>query len=133
MKRYFFYFMGSVLLAGLASVNACKKDGSINSATIEILSPTAGQMFNAGEEAPIKATLTGKEQLHGWKVELRKKTDGTLLFTKEMHTHDLILVIDETWTNTLTEHTDLVLEVFAQIDHDGTLTSKTVEFHAHPG
>ena len=89
-------------------------------------------MFHQGEVVAIKATLTGKETLHGWQIVLRKKSDGSVLFEKNAHVHDLTLTIDETWTNNLPDHTDLELEVFAQLDHDGTKTSKVVNFHAHP-
>lgn len=89
-------------------------------------------MFHQGEVVAIKATLTSKESLHGWQVVIRKKADGTVLFDESAHVHGLTLTIDQSWTNNLTEHTDLELEVFAQLDHDGTKTSKVVEFHAHP-
>ncbi len=113
--------------------DACsKEDNPSNSATISITSPQEGQMFHQGETVAIKATLTGKESLHGWQIVIRKKTDGTVLLDKSAHVHGLTLTVDESWTNDLTEHTDLELEVFAQLDHDGAKTSKTVAFHAHP-
>lgn len=131
MKKYLFLL--ALVVPALLSLNACKKEEDHgNEATIDILSPQEGQMFHQGEAVPIKAKLTGKETLHGWEIEIRKKSDGTVLFQKSVHVHDLTLTVDETWTNDVTEHTDLVLEVFAQLDHDGTKTSKSVNFHAHP-
>lgn len=122
-----------IAFAGVLTLDACKKDNSMtNEATFDITSPQEGQMFHAGEIVPIKATLTGKDLLHGWGIELRKKADGTVLLSKSIHEHGMTLTIDETWTNDVTEHTDLELEVFAQLDHDGTKTSKIVNFHAHP-
>jgi hypothetical protein len=134
MKKYLFYLLATIAVCGLVSLNACKKDDEhhANEATIEISSPTEGQMVMNGATLEIKATLTGKESLHGWKVELRKKDDGTVLFTADSHDHLMVLTIDETWTNNVTEHTNLELEVFAQLDHDGTMTSKIVNLHAHP-
>jgi len=134
MKKYLVHLLPIIALSSLALFNACAKDdhGHGNEATIIIASPTEGQMFHGGENVPIKATLTGTETLHGWKVEIRNKLDGTVLFATDAHEHALTLSIDDVWTNNLTEHTDLVLEVFAQLDHDGTLLSKTVNFHAHP-
>jgi hypothetical protein len=133
MKKYFLFLLPTLALIGLVSMNACKKDDNhANEATIDISSPTEGQMVMAGGILAIKATLTGHESLHGWKVELRKKADNTVLFMVENHDHQQVLTIDETWTNNVTEHTDLVLEVFAQLDHDGTFSSKTVNLHAHP-
>ena len=133
MKKYLLFLLPTIALFSLVALNACKKDEHpANEATFDITSPTEGQMVMAGATLAIKATLTGKESLHGWKVELRKKADNTILFTAEAHDHDLVLTIDEVWTNNVTEHTDLVLEVFAQLDHDGTFSSKTVNLHAHP-
>ncbi len=134
MKKFLFYLLPTIALFSLVALNACKKDEDhhTNEATIEISSPTEGQMVMPGAILPIKATLTGHESLHGWKVELRKKSDNTVLFTADAHDHDLVLTIDEEWTNNVTEHTELVLEVFAQLDHDGAMTSKTVNLHAHP-
>lgn len=133
MKKQFLLLFPILALSVLTALNSCKKtEEPANSATISISSPQEGQMFHQGETVAIKATLTGKETLHGWQIVLRKKSDGAVLFEKNAHVHDLTLTIDETWTNDLTDHTDLVLEVFAQLDHDGTKTSKVVNFHAHP-
>ena len=123
----------SFLIPLLFLLAACTKESvPANEVAFVIGSPLEGQMFHQGETVPIKATLTGKESLHGWAIEIRKKSDGVVLYEKSLHTHGLSLSIDESWTNNLTEHTDLVLEVFAQLDHDGNKTSKTVNFHAHP-
>lgn len=133
MKKFLFYLLPTIAIFSLVALNACKKDDhDHNEATIEISSPTEGQMVMAGGNLAIKATLTGTESLHGWKVELRKKADNTVLFTADNHDHQMVLTIDEVWTNNVTEHTDLVLEVFAQLDHDGTFATKTVNLHAHP-
>lgn len=133
MKKYLFFLLPAFLLPALITLHACKKDEDHgNEATIVIASPQEGQMFHQGETVPIKATLTGKESLHGWEVQIRKKSDGTVLFQKDAHDHALTFTIDESWANNVTAHTDLVLEVFAQVDHDGAKTSKVVNFHAHP-
>lgn len=132
MKKYFFPLF-SLLVVSTFLLDACKKDEEhANEATIEIITPQEGQMFHSGETVTIQATLTGKESLHGWKVEIRKAADNSVVFEADAHDHALSFAINETWTNNVTEHTNLVLEVFAQLDHDGTLTSKKVNFHAHP-
>ena len=134
MKKYFLFLLPTLVLFSLVALNACKKDDGhhANEATIEISSPTEGQMVMGGATLEIKATLTGRESLHGWKVEIRKQSDNSLVFEADAHDHDLVLNINESWTNNVTEHTNLVLEVFALLDHDGTMTSKKVNFHAHP-
>lgn len=133
MKKRFLFLLSALALMGLVCLNACKKDDNqTNDATIEISSPTEGQMVMGGATLAIQATLTGKETLHGWKIEIRKKADDSVVYEVENHDHAVMLGINESWTNNMTDHTDLVLEVSAEIDHDGTFVSKTVNFHAHP-
>lgn len=134
MKKFIMLLLPAIALFSLVALNACKKDDHDhgNEATIEITSPTEGQQFHNGETVTIKATLTGKETLHGWKIEIRKKSDGTVLFSDDDHDHATTLTVEKTWVNTMTDHTDLIVEVFAQVDHDGAMSSKTVNIHAHP-
>lgn len=133
MKKTLSLLFPMLAFALCLALSACSKDNNpVNEATFSITSPQEGQMFHQGETVAIKATLTGKESLHGWQIVIRKKADGTVLLDKSAHVHGLTLTIDESWTNNLTDHTDLELEVFAQLDHDGTKTSKIVSFHAHP-
>ncbi len=135
MKNFCFLLLLLVAVGGLLfSVAACHKHDSSDEGEvrIEISSPREGQQFHHGEEVPIRATLTSTATLHGWAIEIRKKTDGTVLFTDDVHDHKKTFSIERSWKNNLTEHTDLVLEVFAQIDHDGKKTSRTLTFHAHP-
>jgi len=134
MKKFIMLLLPAIALFSLVALNACKKDEHDhgNEATIEITSPTEGQQFHNGETVTIKATLTGKEALHGWKIEIRKKSDGTVLFSDDDHDHATTLTVEKTWVNTVTDHADLIVEVFAQLDHDGAKSSKTVNIHAHP-
>ena len=133
MKKLFSYILPVFALFSLVFVTACDKDEEpTNTATIEISSPTEGQIIMGGATVDIKATLTGTEMLHGWKLEIRKVADDTVLYTAEAHDHGMSYTINETWTNNVTHHSDLVLEVFAQVTHEGEWQSKTVHFHAHP-
>ena len=134
MKKFIMLLLPAIALFSLVALNACKKDDHDhgNEATIEITSPTEGQQFHNGETVTIKATLTGKETLHGWKIEIRKKSDGTVLFSDDDHDHATTLTVEKTWVNTMTDHTALIVEVFAQVDHDGAMSSKPVNSHAHP-
>ena len=133
MKKILFYILPAFALFSLVAFSSCKKDDEPqNSATIEISTPTEAQIFMGGATVPVKATMTGVEMLHGWKVEIRKVADNSVVFTAEAHEHAQSFTIDEAWVNNVTHHSDMVLEVFAQIDHDGAMQSKTVHFHCHP-
>ncbi len=132
--RYFRLLLLLVWAAMVLTFGACHKHHEVdpNEVTIEITSPREGQQFHANEEVPISARISSAQTLHGWAVQIRKKADGTVLFADDAHSHQKTFLISASWKNTLTEHTDLILEVFAQIDHDGKKTSKTLTFHAHP-
>lgn len=132
MKQSFVLYSLSII--GVLLLAHCHKHDSPNEAdvTIAITSPREGQQFHGSEQVPIRATITSSVMLHGWAVEIRKKSDGQILFTEDSHDHKKSFTLESSWKNTLSEHADLILEVFAQIDHDGKKTSKQVMFHAHP-
>lgn len=122
-----------LILLGIAFIQSCTRESvPVNVASFAISSPQEGQLVHLGETVSIKATLSGTETLHGWAIEIRKKADGTVLYEKSLHTHGLSLHIDETWTDGVPDNADLVLEVFAQLDHDGAKTSTTVNLHSQP-
>ncbi len=123
-------FLGICLMMN----GSCHKHDSVGEGdvTIEIISPREGQQFHSGEQVPIRANITSSATLHGWAIEIRKKSDGQVLFVEDAHDHKKSFTLEKSWKNTMTEHTDLILEVFAQIDHDGKKTSRRVTFHAHP-
>lgn len=128
----------SLLLALLAlatgmSFFACEKDKHDHEAEITILSPTAGQTFSLNQTVSIQADITSEEELHGWEITLKKKSDNTVLYTTDKHTHGTSLQIREQWVNNVTAHTDVVLEVKVALDHTSSETkTATVEFHCHP-
>ncbi len=136
MNRFWFrrWPLGALLMFAVMALSSCHKheDTAAGEVTIEIKSPREGQQFHQSEQVAIDAIISSKETLHGWAVEIRRKSDGTVLFAKDDHDHKRSYTISLTWQNNLTEHTDLILEVFAQIDHDGKKVSKKVAFHAHP-
>ncbi len=122
-----------LVLLGVTSYQSCTRESvPVNEASFAISSPLEGQLVHLGETVSIKAVLTGKEYLHGWAIEIRKKADGSVLYEKSLHTHGQSLHIDEAWSNNVPGNADLVLEVFAQLDHDGTMTSTTVNLHSQP-
>lgn len=124
-----------VLLALATSLSffACEKEEHQHDAEISILAPTAGQTFSLNQTVSIQADITSEEELHGWEITLRKKSDNTVLYTTDKHTHGTTLEIREQWVNNVTAHTDVVLEVKVALDHTSSETkTATVEFHCHP-
>jgi hypothetical protein len=126
-------FLALLALATSLSIFACEKEEHQHDAEISILAPTAGQTFSLNQTVSIQADITSEEELHGWEITLRKKSDNTVLYTTDEHTHGTTLQIREQWVNNVANHTDVVLEVKAALDHAGSdFKTATVEFHCHP-
>lgn len=126
-------FLALLALATSLSIFACEKEEHQHDAEISILAPTAGQTFSLNQTVSIQADITSEEELHGWEITLRKKSDNTVLYTTDEHTHGTTLQIREQWVNNVANHTDVVLEVKAALDHTGSdFKTATVEFHCHP-
>jgi len=120
-------------LATSLSFFACDKEEHQHDAEISILAPTAGQTFSLNQTVSIQADITSEEELHGWEITLKKKSDNTVLYTTDKHIHGTSLQIREQWVNNVTAHTDVVLEVKVALDHTSSETkTATVEFHCHP-
>jgi len=129
-KTLFFAFLSLVMLfAGMA----CKKENHDAKVEINILSPTLGQAFEHGQDVPLHVDVSADQELHGWDITLRKKSDNSVIYSKDKHTHGKSMSIREVWVNDVTHHTDVILEVKVDLDHSGS-NSKTasVQFHCHP-
>ena len=101
--------------------------------SITITAPTEGAIVNPGQSVAITGTITGKEEIHGYKLYVRQKADGKVLFSKEVHDHKKEIAINETWAvDTVAKYKELELEVVATLDHDGNTLSKKVNLYALP-
>ncbi len=127
-------FFALLLLALCTTMISCNKDDhSPGEVEIKILSPSAGQTFSLNQVVPLQADITAKEELHGWEITLRKKSDNSILHSKSKHTHGKVLKIREEWTNNVAHHTDVIFEVKVELNHTGAAPkTATVQFHCHP-
>lgn len=126
----FCLFLGSLFLLG-----ACSKEETTPKleATIHITSPSPGQVFEKGDTIHIEADIEAKQELHGWELVIRKKADNSVVYTTDKHTHGTTLHIHDHWVNDVTQHSDMVLEITAALDHSGdNLKTEKVDFHCHP-
>lgn len=132
MQKTAFFILLSLAMAA-TTISCSKDDHSPGEVEIKILSPSAGQTFSLNQVVPLQADITAKEELHGWEITLRKKSDNSTLYSKSKHTHGKVLKIREEWTNNVTHHTDVIFEVKVELDHNGsTPQTATVQFHCHP-
>lgn len=129
LKVVFFMLLPAVLFMG-----SCTKEvATVPDVEIIILAPAAGQSFAHNQTVQLQADITSDAELHGWAIQLRRKSDNVVIYEADRHTHGTSLQIRQQWINTLSSHTDLVLEVTAALDHQGAKTKKaSVDFHCHP-
>jgi hypothetical protein len=132
-------------LLGLAALvlifSACKKKTEKpreedhtkhpHTAEITITSPSAGQAFDHKTTVVISGKIEASEELHGYRLIIRQKSDQAEAFSIQKHAHGKTLSFSESWENNVTGMQDMELEVIAVIDHDGGTVSKKLDFHCH--
>jgi hypothetical protein len=70
--------------------------------------------------------------MHGYDAYILNETSGDTVWTSAVHDHGTPFHIDSLWVNDVTDHSDMLLHIEAEIDHDGNTTEKEVAFHCHP-
>jgi hypothetical protein len=100
-------------------------------ATITITAPAEGQEFNHQNTVNVTGKIESTEALHGYKIVIRQKSDNSVKFEKDDHSHGTTINFDESWINNVAGMQDMEVEVTAIIDHDGNTTTKKVNFHCH--
>ncbi len=127
-------------MAALAVIfSSCKKDDPKPDdqhvppaeAVITITSPSSGQQFDHHATITISGKIEAGEQLHGYKLIIRQKSNNAEKIIKEAHAHGKVLEFSETWENDVEGHQDMELEVIGILDHDGKIITKKVDFHCH--
>jgi hypothetical protein len=101
-------------------------------ATITINDPDEGTMYMLGQAVNIDVDITADFEMHGYDVYLINETADDTVWTDGVHDHGEAFSITSSWTNDVTMHSDMMLKVVAEIDHDGNTTEKSVHFHCHP-
>ena len=132
----------SAILAAAIITSCKKKDEETNNTTttptptpvanIVINSPSEGAMFELDSVVTINVDITADFEMHGYDVYVINETAGDTVWTDGLHDHGESFHIDGTWTNNVTEHSDMMIKVVAEIDHDGNTTEKSLHFHCHP-
>ncbi|MCS6930018.1 MAG: hypothetical protein NZM43_11075 [Saprospiraceae bacterium] len=126
-------FLIGAAMVWVIGIQACHKHEKVDESlvNIEITSPSEGQSFKVNDNILIRANITSTGILHGWAVQIRQKGDNQILFNQSVHDHKRSFNIDLSWKPNLTQSAELILEVFAQVEHDGKKVSKTITFQVH--
>lgn len=111
-----------------------KDDGSCvyPEATLTITNPTAGDVYYAGDTVRVVGVGEHYAKLHGYDLYILNKTTGDTVLTDEQHVHSTKIDIAATWICNVTAHADMELGVTIEVDHDGTVVTKTVNFMCMP-
>ncbi|MCX7649479.1 MAG: hypothetical protein N2050_02850 [Flavobacteriales bacterium] len=110
----------------------CKKKETLPKVTITVESPVPNAMFSGGDTVMIHAHITADKDIHGWALTISRVANNATVFDIHDHTHGRDYYIDTFWVNNVTMHSDMLLKLTAELDHDGNTESKTVNFHCHP-
>lgn len=109
---------------------ACqKKDDTqpdLQKVVINLLSPTDAQTLHTGDTLHMDADVTYPSELHGYEIELSDSATGNVFFSDDEHVHSDHFSIRETWPDTLSQNTRLMLKITVEVDHDGHEATKTV-------
>jgi hypothetical protein len=120
------------LLIALTAITSCKKKNSATTADINFTEITEGDTIAFGDTVHLEGKVVGDGELHGYKLQLIDIISAEMLLSKNSETHALSYVFDEHWVNNVTTISNLKAVVVVEINHDGDLVSKQVNFVCLP-
>ncbi|MGM0478301.1 MAG: hypothetical protein ACQERC_03685 [Bacteroidota bacterium] len=142
MKKVRFFIIG---LSALVALTNCKKedhedhnydhdDSQNKTMTVTINSPSEDQMFQLNEDIDISASISANFEMHGYEVKMFNVSNSdSLMFESFVHEHADNITASESWTNTVSAHSDVRIEVSALADHEGNeRETEVVNIHCHP-
>ena len=123
------------LIAGLVIAGCQKKDevaADPSKVNFQISSPTNGQTFHVNDSVLIKGNIDYPSELHGYEVKIVDTVTGTIIYDQANHVHSDKIVIDNSWTASATQPTELKLTVITYIDHDNHTAQKDLKIKIVP-
>lgn len=116
-------------------ISSCQKNNNTtpdaSKAVITILSPQEGHIYHKGDTVFVKATVTYPSEMHGYEVEITDSTGG-VRFDTDVHAHADQFNINYSWVATGSQATSLKQDLTIEIDHNGTVANKSVQFLYRP-
>lgn len=133
MKKTFFLIIGAV-----CTLAACKKEDvqttEEKSVDITVTNPSEGQMFMNGLEVSLEGTIESNFEMHGYAITFYNESNNdSILFETDSHSHGTMFNLHAHWTNNVTDHSNVRIEIIADDSHSGEeVYQKTVNIHCHP-
>jgi len=153
-KKYFMKKGLLFLLLGLSiGFASCKKEGCTNELAInydkeaekddgacelpeivfDITSPAVGETFGLNSAVNITGSISSNYDLTGYSLKLTNTTKGEVVLETKTETLSKTFNIDETWLNSVSHHSDMLLEITATDETDfEVLRGTSIAFHCHP-
>lgn len=127
MNKYIF------ILFTISSISlySCNKDDSTKtepSAEIEITTLQEGDSIAHNSMVMIHGTITGTEEMHGYKVEIRNANSDASIYSQTYGDHGTVYTIADHWTNILADTTPVKAIVKAYLDDQGAVAIKEINF-----
>ncbi|MDB5208278.1 MAG: hypothetical protein JWR72_3353 [Flavisolibacter sp.] len=128
MKKIFFISSSFITLIALSCTkHANDLEETMPRATIQILSPLAGAVYNSGDSVNIKAVAISTASIHGYDLIIRRANDTAQLYFNHVHEHNDTLQIDTRWKAAIS-NVSLEAEIVLYLDHDGHTGMKKTNF-----
>lgn len=126
-----------ILLLIMAGFFSCQKknntDPGPSQVSFNITSPVAGQVYHNGDSVRVRATISFPSEMHGYEVKITDTATGNVVYDNAEHVHnDHFDVTGGYVAGGATALPALKMELMAEIDHNGTIATKTVTFQYQP-
>ncbi len=129
-----------MIIASVLSLSSCKKEKDedntnitpVQTLTIDIEEPSDMQMFMLNETVNVHVNIAANYDLHGYEALIINETSGDTVWTTDLHDHAQTYHIEGEWINNVSDHSDMLLKVIVEKDHDGNTQTEERHFHCHP-
>ncbi|XOV67630.1 MAG: hypothetical protein ACFHU9_00390 [Fluviicola sp.] len=123
MKNTLFISMVALLLAACNKNEPWDNTSSNNgneSIAITFNTPNENESFDFNETVNVEGWVIGTSHVHGYTVELiNQSNQDSILYSHEVHDHGNELQFIESWTNNLSDTSDVLIRIEAFGDHEG--------------
>lgn len=120
------------LLITLTTISSCSKIKGATSAEINFTEIAEGDTIAFGDTVHIEGTIIGNGELHGYQLQLVDILPAEMLLSLNSESHKESYVFDEHWVNNVTLISNMKAVIVVELNHDGDLISKEVNFVCLP-
>ncbi len=130
MKQIIFFALAAIVLLGCEKEdvggNNVNPTGS-DAITITFNTPNENESFDFNEVVSVTGWVSKASQVHGYTLELiNQSNQDSVLYSHDVHDHGAQIEMNDTWTNNLSDTSNVLIRVTAFGDHEGN-TSEIAE------